>query len=82
MWYVNNNDPDNGLYLLKVLRQRNLNKSLCKIQQESLARVIALRDFKAGNIADAKLKVTEYTLGDKWYGSFTKEYLKQIKKLK
>ncbi len=82
MWYVNNNDPDNGLYLLKVLRQRNLNKSLCKIQQESLARVIALRDFKAGNIADAKLKVTEYTLGDKWYGSFTKEYLKQSKKLK
>ncbi len=82
MWYVNNNDCDNGLYLLKILRQRNVNKSLCKIQQESLARIIALRDYKAGNSVDAKVKVIEYTLGDKWYANFTKEYLKQIKKFK
>jgi hypothetical protein len=79
-WFVNNDDPDNGFFLLKVLRQRNVNKSVCKSQQLSLARIIALRDYKAGNIQNARLEVTEYTLGDKWYSYFSNEYLKQIKK--
>ncbi len=79
-WFVNNDDPDKGFFLLKVLRQRNVNKSLCKLQQIALARSIALRDYKAGNATQAKLKVAEYTLGDKWYGYFSKEYLKQLKK--
>ena len=81
-WFTDNGDPDKGYILLKVLRQRNVNKSLCKLQQLSLARALAFRDYKAGAIQNPKVKVTEYTLGDKWYGSFEKEYLKQLKKFK
>ncbi len=81
-WFTTNGDIETGFSLLKVLRQRNLNKSLCKLQQQSLAVAFALRDFKAGTTQNPKVKVAEYTLNDNWYSFFTKEYLKQIKKMK
>lgn len=79
-WHINTGDIDNGFYLLKQLRQRNYKKALTKNQQIGLARGFAIRDFKANSTLNAKLKVAEYTVGDKWYSYFTKEYQKQIKK--
>ncbi|HOY32674.1 MAG TPA: hypothetical protein PKW80_12420 [Bacteroidales bacterium] len=81
-WLIDAGETDNALYLLKILKQRNILKSTTKIQQTSLARSYALKDHKAGNVADPKVKVTEYTLGDKWFSYFEKEYVKQMKKLK
>lgn len=81
-WLTDAGELDNALYLLKQLKQRNVLKSTTKQQQGTLARAIAINDYKNGNAANPKLKVTEYTLGDKWYSYFSKEYLKQIKKLK
>lgn len=81
-WYCSNNDPDNGLILLKNVRQRNVNKAFCKNHQITLARVVAIRDYNNGNMTNAKIKVLDYTLGDKWYNVFTAEYIKQIKRMK
>jgi hypothetical protein len=80
-YFTNAGDLVNAFYLLKQLRQRNMSKSLTKLQQISLARAMAVRDLTANPSINAKLKVAEYTIGDKWYGYFSKEYLKQIKKL-
>ncbi|MEI6124676.1 MAG: hypothetical protein WCQ95_13745 [Bacteroidota bacterium] len=81
-WYTNGNDLNHAMYLLKLLRQRNVPKAATKLHQTTLARAQAIADYKANLAMNAKLKVTEYTLGDKWYGTFTSEYLKQIKKFK
>jgi hypothetical protein len=81
-WFIDAGELDQAMFLLKLLRQRNVVKSSTKVQQITLARAYAITDYKANNTLNAKLKVTEYTLGDKWYSYFTKEYLKQIKKFK
>ncbi|HNW70148.1 MAG TPA: hypothetical protein PKI01_07090 [Bacteroidales bacterium] len=81
-WLIDNGETDNAMFLLKLLKQRNILKSTTKIQQTSLARAFAIRDHNAGMMSDPKVKVTEYTLGDKWFSYFSKEYVKQIKKLK
>lgn len=81
-WLIDNGETDNAMFLLKLLKQRNILKSTTKIQQTSLARAFAIRDHNAGVVSDPKIKVTEYTLGDKWFSYFSKEYVKQMKKLK
>jgi len=81
-WLTDAGELDNAMYLLKQLRYRNVIKSTTKNQQLALARAYALNDVKNGVTATPKVKVLEYTLGDKWYSYFEKEYLKQIKKLK
>lgn len=78
-WMITANQLESGMYLLRHLRKININPKLTKNQQVSLARALALRDFKADAGLNAKLKVAEYTLSDKWYNTFKKEYLKQIK---
>jgi|GEM_PF-1254746 len=81
-YMVGTNQLEYGYYLLQHLRKVGANPKVTKNQQASLARAIALRDYKADPAVNAKLKVAEYTLGDKWYGTFKKEYLKQIKGIK
>jgi hypothetical protein len=80
-YFTNAGDLENAFYLLKQLRQRNMSKSLTKLQQIGLARAMAIRDYKANPGMNAKLKVAEYTISDKWYGYFSKEYIKQVKKI-
>ncbi len=80
-YMINTNELDLGLYLLRHLRTINLAAKITLSQQTSLARSLALRDFKADPSVNGKLKVAEYTLNDKWYKYFTKEYLKQLKKI-
>jgi len=81
-WLIDAGETDNAMFLLKLLKNRNIIKSTTKIQQTALARAYAIRDHNAGSTSDPKLKVTEYTLGDKWFSYFSKEYLKQMKKFK
>jgi len=81
-WLIDAGETDNAMFLLKLLKNRNIIKSTTKIQQTALARAYAIRDHNAGSTSDPKLKVTEYTLGDKWFSYFSKEYVKQMKKLK
>ncbi|HOV12250.1 MAG TPA: hypothetical protein PLL90_10860, partial [Bacteroidales bacterium] len=81
-WLTDAGELENAMYLLKQLKHRNVIKSTTKYQQLALARAYALNDVKNGLTATPKVKVLEYTLGDKWYSYFEKEYLKQIKKLK
>ncbi len=81
-WLTDAGELDNAMYLLKQLKFRNVIKSTTKNPQLALARAYALKDVKNGVTATPKVKVLEYTLGDKWYSFFEKEYLKQIKKLK
>ena len=66
---------------MKLLRQRNMKKESTKFQQMELARALAINDFKANPGFEPKVKVNEYTLGDKWYNYFENEYVKQAKKL-
>jgi len=81
-WLTDAGELENAMYLLKQLRYRNVIKSTTKNHQLALARAYALNDVKNGVTTTPKVKVLEYTLGDKWYSYFEKEYLKQIKKLK
>jgi hypothetical protein len=80
-YFANNGDPETGMKLMKHLRNINVNSKLTKMQQLSLARAMAVRDLKSNPALNAKLKVTEYTLGDKWYAVFSKEYIKQVKSM-
>lgn len=81
-WELSNNQPDAAYFLLQHLRKINLHPKLTKLQQTSLARSMALRDFKSEPGMNVKMRVAEYTLGDKWYNVFKKEYLKQIKAIR
>ena len=81
-WFINAGELDNAMFLLKQLKQRNTIKSTTKAQQIALARAYAISDYKKDNTLNPKLKVIEYTLGDKWFSYFSKEYLKQMKKFK
>lgn len=80
-YMAGNNQPELGFYLLQHLRKSGVNPKVTKNQQAALARAMALRDFKADGTVNGKLKIAEYTLGDKWYAVFKKEYLKQLKSL-
>ncbi len=81
-YFTNAADLEHAMYLMKLLRQRNMKKEATKFQQMELARALAINDYKTNPGFDAKLKVSEYTLGDKWYSYFSSEYLKQVKKFK
>jgi hypothetical protein len=81
-WFINSNNFDPAIFLIKQVRQRNLPKNEAKLQQRNLGRALAIRDMQKDPGMNPKIKVTEYTLGDKWYAVFTKEYIKQAKKMK
>ena len=77
-WYVNNNQPDNALLLMKNLRTRNVLAKLVKNEQIQLANAVAQRDIQTGSTLNPKQKVLEYTMGDKWYSVFSKTYVKAV----
>lgn len=81
-WELSNNQPNEAFFLLQHLRKINLHPKFTKMQQAALARALALRDYKSEPGMNVKLRVAEYTLGDKWYNVFKKEYLKQIKAIR
>lgn len=80
-YLTNEGSADEAFYLLKLLRQRSYPKPFTKNQQVQLARIMLIRDYKTDPGMNAKLKVAEYTLSDSWFKYFSKEYMKQYKKI-
>jgi hypothetical protein len=76
---VNNQDFESTLTLLNLLKDKKLSRSKTKSIQVALANGLALIDYKANASVNAKVKVLEYTKGDKWFKYFTNQYQKQIK---
>jgi hypothetical protein len=77
-WCINNNQVDQALVLMKNLRTRNVPAKLAKLEQTQLANAMAQKDILNGNTLNPKQKVIEYTMGDKWYGVFSKTYVKAV----
>jgi hypothetical protein len=78
-YMVNNQDFESTLTLLNLLKDKKLSRSKTKSIQVALANGLALIDYKANASVNAKVKVLEYTKGDKWFKYFTNQYQKQIK---
>lgn len=81
--YMANKSDFNASYtLLESLRQSKVSRSKTKNIQKLVANGFAIADYKANMSLNAKVKVLEYSKGDKWYKYFVKQYQKQIKSFK
>lgn len=81
--YLANQQDYNGSYLLlESLRNSKLSRSKTKKIQQAVANGFAIADYKTSSSVNEKVKVLEYTKGDKWYKYFAKQYQKQIKSFK
>jgi len=78
-YMVNNQDFASSLTLLYLLKDKKISRSKTKSIQIGLANGLAVIDYKSNSDVNAKLKVVEYTKGDKWFKYFTKQYQKQLK---
>ena len=78
-YYCNNDELDKAVSLLEILQQRNFKKKYSKANQEILGNKLAIRDFKQNPNLNYKIKVLEYTNGNKWFKYLKKAYKKQIK---
>lgn len=81
-YMANKEDFSAAFTLLESLRQSKASRSKTKNVQKAVANGFALADYNASASVNAKVKVLEYTKGDKWYKYFAKQYQKQIKSFK
>lgn len=64
---------------LKLLRSRNYSVKYSRPLQEQLGVALLQHDAKKDGLLNYKLKIIEYTAGDKWYKYFAKAYKKAYK---
>jgi hypothetical protein len=78
-YYTRQGDPAKALKLLDELYRRNYEPMWAKECQTELGAQLARYDYQANPNIDAKLKVLDYTRGDKWYNNLKKAYLQEWK---
>ena len=78
-YYTRLGKPANALKLLDELYRRDFEPAWAKECQTELGVKLAQKDYQEHPEANAKLKVLDYTRGDKWYNNLKKAYLQEWK---
>ncbi len=79
-YFTRNVFYDDALIVLSELKSRCGKTRCSKEEKTELGAALAIRDYKNEPSANPKLKVLDYTKGDKWYKQLKKSYLKTWKK--
>ncbi|MBR3568301.1 MAG: hypothetical protein IKN94_08515 [Salinivirgaceae bacterium] len=74
VYYAEINELKKSLNLLNELNRRYYESMWTRESQEKLGIELARRDFREHPSADPKVKVLDYTRGDKWYNGLRKAY--------
>ena len=77
VYYAEINELKKSLNLLNELNRRYFEAMWARESQEKLGIELARRDFREHPSADPKVKVLDYTHGDKWYNTLKKAYLQE-----
>jgi hypothetical protein len=77
--YTRQGELTNALKLLDELYRRDYEPAWAKECQAELGIKLARKDYQEHPETDAKLKVLDYTRGDKWYNHLKKAYLEEWK---
>lgn len=77
IYYAEMNDLKKSLKLLDELYRRYFEAMWARDSQSKLGIELARRDFRRHPGADPKVKVLDYTRGDKWYNNLKKAYLQE-----
>ncbi|MBR5166658.1 MAG: hypothetical protein IKW86_01165 [Salinivirgaceae bacterium] len=77
IYYAEINELKKSLKLLDVLYRRYYEAMWAKTCQAKIGVELARRDFREHPKADPKVKVLDYTRGDKWFNTLKKEYLQE-----
>jgi len=80
-YYIGQDELEKALSLLKILEQRGYKNKYAKNNQQLLGAKLARRDYPLNPEIKSKVKVLDYTAGNKWFKYFTKAYKKQWKKM-
>ena len=78
-FFLNKEDPEKSLQLMRELKNRNYKSSKLKNEQKLLGIKLAVRDLKAGSKLPPKQAVIIYTNNDSWFKNLSKAYLKVFK---
>lgn len=77
VYYADCNELKKSLNLLNELNRRYFEAMWARESQEKLGIELARRDFREHPSADPKVKVLDYTRGEKWYNTLRKAYLQE-----
>lgn len=77
IYYAEINELQKSMKLLDVLYRRYYESMWARECQAKIGVELARRDFRANPKADPKVKVLDYTRGDKWFNTLKKEYLQE-----
>jgi len=77
IYYADINELKKSLKLLDELYRRFYESMWARQCQAKIGVELARRDFREHPSADPKVKVLDYTRGDKWFNNLKKEYLQE-----
>lgn len=77
VYYADCNELKKSLNLLNELNRRYFEAMWARESQEKLGIELARNDFREHPSADPKVKVLDYTHGEKWYNTLKKAYLQE-----
>ena len=81
-FYTENNNFENALSLLKLLKKKKYPKKYSRNLQENLAKKLAIKDHEENPDARPRPNAIIYTNKDKWLKYFKKTYIKKWKNIK